>query len=95
MPLYLITPTKLDVEDWRASSYHGPIQVEAANSEEARYAASRFFRLEAPLRPGDAVIIYMPWLNRIFVQRDLLMRFRQTFLSLGPQQVGRPYGGKG
>src|SRR4051812_11432920 len=43
MPLYLLTPSKLESEEWALSTHMCPVQVKADDEAQARYRAATHF----------------------------------------------------
>ena len=65
MPIFLLTPKELGASDWWLSTHCKPVQVEAADEQQARQRAALRYGLAPkndPAYPIGAFAWRMPWL---------------------------------
>jgi hypothetical protein len=55
MPIFLLTPQKLDAGDWAMSTGRKPVYVEADNEQQARARAAIRYSLLRRHRPRDPI----------------------------------------
>ena len=69
---YLLTPQDLDAPDWKRSTYHDAVQVEATNEEDARIRAETHFGIATKVEPGAPTTL-STWGSRALVKAKLIM----------------------
>jgi hypothetical protein len=57
MPIFLLTPVKLQAPGWRLSRHRTPVQVEAANEQQARDRAAALYTKSS----GLLQFPFSPW----------------------------------
>ena len=67
MPIYLLTPVKLHAPGWRLSRHRTPVQVQAANEQQARDRAAGVYTKSSNLLQFP----FSPWRTRLVTVQQL------------------------
>jgi hypothetical protein len=73
MKIFKLTPSELNENDWRSSTWKADVVVRAPSEKAARWAASLAFNIATPRLPGVPVSIN-PWRQEKLVRVKILSR---------------------
>lgn len=88
MAIWKLTPTARDLDDWRLSSYRGPVIVRAHDEDEARSTATSKFCQAAMRTTPLQDILLNPWRQSELVSCELLKD--SGYAEDGPAEVLYP-----